>query len=111
MRPADVAEVQASCGLSPLEALRSSMAASDFTDALLVDGEVAALWGVVPVGGTLVTGPAGGIAWALTGRAVDRHRRLFATASLLVVSALERRGYPFLTNMVDARYTAALRWL
>lgn len=109
MRPADAAECRASGGYTPLEALHESMRVSDFVHALELGDQVAALWGVAPVGGTLVTGPAVGVLWALTSTAVDRHRKSFAATSSRVILGLQQL-YPVLTNMVDARYTDALRW-
>lgn len=111
LRPADVAEVEASAGFTPLEALQASLSASERAWALVVGGEVAALWGVVPVGqGTLLTRPQLAVVWALTGRAVDRHRKLFVRLSRGVLSELLRL-YPVLVNAVDARYRGALRWV
>lgn len=103
MRPADTAEVLASGGFTPREALEESVTASAHAFAALFDGEVAALWGVVD-------GPGCGIVWALTGPAVERHPKAFLRHSRIAVNVLLRH-YPALTNFVDARYEQALRWV
>lgn len=110
MRAADAAEVRASGGYSPLEALEASLMHSAHAWACLFDGQVAALFGLVPLRrpGAL-TGPACAAAWLLTGELVQRHPRAFLRACEAVVPALLQK-YPVLTNHVDARYTAALRW-
>ncbi len=109
LRAEDVAEVLASHGHGPLEALTAALAASELAGALLVDGEVAALYGVAPVRETILGPPVAGSIWLLGSDALGRHRREFLRRSRLVVAeALER--YPLLFNFVDARYTAALRW-
>lgn len=109
VRAADAAEVLASGGYSPREALEESVAASDHAFALVVAGEVLAIWGVVGWGHPGAP-PAGGIVWAITGAAVEQHRRIFWRQSRVAVSVLLRH-YPMLFNYVDARYTAALRWV
>ena len=112
LRPADVAEVDASCGLAPLEALRASVAVSEEAWAGLVDGEVVAVFGVAPAAGaasSLLTGPEAHVVWLLTGMAVHKHAVTFARCSRLVLAALLSR-YPALCNAVDARNRAALRW-
>lgn len=109
MRDADVAEIYASGGVSPLIALLSSLASSEVAYALLFDKEVAAMFGVVPAGGTLLTPTDSGVAWALTGRAVAKHPKAYLRASRSVLPAL-LKVRPLLFNIVDARYTGALRW-
>ena len=98
LRPADVAEVDASCGLAPLEALRASVAVSEEAWAGLVDGEVVAVFGVAPAAGaasSLLTGPEAHVVWLLTGMAVHKHAVTFARCSRLVLAALLSR-YPAL---------------
>ncbi|HWV38855.1 MAG TPA: hypothetical protein VN033_10315 [Vulgatibacter sp.] len=103
LRPADAAEVLASGGFTPREALEESVRASAHAFAALFDGEVAGMWGVVD-------GPGCGIVWALTGPAVERHPKAFLRHSRVAVGVLLRH-YPALVNYVDARYAAALRWV
>jgi hypothetical protein len=107
MRVEDRAEVWASAGLDPLEALRVSVKASAVAYAALFDGEVAALFGVSPAGSVLGTA---GVVWALTGDLVERHPRAFLRYSEPVLAHLLEH-YPLLMNMVDDRYSGALRWV
>lgn len=101
MRQADKDEVYASGGYSPLEALFDSAANSDFTHAILFNGQVGF---VVGVDGTH------GVVWALTGNLVNKYPKEFARVTRAIVHGLSRK-YPVLQNMVDARYSAALRWV
>lgn len=103
MREADQLEVLASDGHRPAEALLASCAVSEFTRALFLDGELAAVFGVRK----LETGVA--VPWALTTTAVDRHRIAFWRASKLVLLELRKR-YPLLSQCIDARHKQALRW-
>lgn len=109
MRPADVAELLA-LGVSPRQALRDSLAASTLAWAVELDGELAALGGVTEGERTSFLGPADFyVVWLLTGDAVNHHPGAFWRASRRVIRALLER-FPVLGNMVDARYSAALRW-
>lgn len=109
MRPADVAEVEA-CGLSPIEALARSLEVSQEAWALDLGGEVAALFGVEPgPRESLIGEPDFHVVWALTGRAVDGHKKEFLLASRDAIAAFLAR-YPVLVNFIDARYEASLRW-
>lgn len=104
MRKEDAAEVLASSGRTPLEALLASLEASPYCRALLFDGRVAALFGVGP-------GPEGlGIVWLLTGELVEGHKQAFLdTCRPEIGKMLE--VHPVLGNLVDARYVRSVRWL
>lgn len=113
MRAEDAAEVLASAGHTPLQALLDALDDSAEAWAVLFDGEVAALFGVcpAPVVSTSILGtPLVGVPWALTGRAVDSHPRTFWRLSRPWLAHFARR-YPVLVQAVDARYAASLRWL
>lgn len=109
LRAGDVAEIRATAGVSPevglLGSLRGTLAAGGEASALLIGGEVAALWGVRPLTDLRQVG----VVWLLTGELVERHRLLFASLSRFVLRKLLRE-YPVLCNWIDARYTRALRW-
>lgn len=109
MRAGDRAEVLASSGSGPLEALvgsvRWSRSHGGEAWAGLIDGEVAAMFGV---GRRSLLSPVA-IPWLLTGDLVDRHPVLFFRASREVVD-LWLRHFAELEQAVDARYTQALRW-
>lgn len=114
LRATDVAELLAARGMAPLAALLEAIERSDTAEALLLDGEVVALFGTGPYRrSTLLGGPAVGVPWLLGSDALTRDRRLLVRlARRQVVRMLLR--YPILVNAVDARYAGALsfaRWL
>lgn len=104
MRAEDVAEVQA-CGYRDAhDALVSGLAVSDVVYAALVHGEVAAIFGVV-----VPEGSDSGVVWFLTGRAFARHPKAFVRCGRRVMSLLLERCAN-LSNFIDVRYSAAVRW-
>ena len=108
MRPEDAAEVMASHGLSPVEAIIESWANSKEAWTVRFNGEVAAMYGIVLTPwGTALTPVA--VGWLLTTTAVDRHPVTFFKESKRIVKELAER-YGVLTNFVDARYGKALNW-
>jgi hypothetical protein len=103
MRAADAAEVLASGGYAPLDALLEGLLFSSEAYAARFNGELVALFGIVP-------GPADeAYPWLLTSAAVERHRGAFLRASRAVIEDWTAR-FPVLVQQVDARYAAALRW-
>lgn len=102
MRAADAAEVYASDGLRPAQALRRSMKGSDFSRTLLIEGEPAAMFGVRVIEGV-------GFPWALTTETAERFPLAFWRASQHVVREIVDR-YRFLSQCIDARHVMALRW-
>ena len=108
---ADELEVRASSGMEPTEACESSVAASQEAYALVVEGEVLALWGVAPLGAWHLFGALRpGAVWCLVSRDAPRHRRLLARRSRAALEDLLTR-WDWLGNYVDARYVSALRWV
>ena len=98
-------------GLLLVASLEASLEVSERAWSLLLDGEVAALWGVAPGGrGSILARPPVGIVWAMTADSLARHRRLAARVSRQAVAELLEL-YPALVNWVDARYRSALRWV
>lgn len=97
-------------GMSPPEAIATSLSMSDFVSALLVDGQVAAIAGLVLEDAPAIGRAGRAQAWLLTGKAVERApMELHRTAK-----AWLRQAHGFarvLWNMVDARYVRSLRWL
>ena len=71
-----------------------------------VDGGIVAIFGVAP--GCEATGL--GIPWLVGTDALPLHALPFLRNSRGYL-ALMRRAYPWLQNVVDARNTAAIRWL
>lgn len=106
MRAADVAEVRASIGVGPDEALRRSLAFSSHAWAGLVDGEVACLFGV---GMTSLIGGVGA-PWLLGTDLIARHGTAFLRRNRPHV-AFMLSLYPKLENWVDARNGLAIEWL
>lgn len=105
MNSEDIEELKA-IGLKPHRALWRSWKMSMVRKALIVDGDVAAIWGVV--GGIL---GASGAIWLLTGPKV---RQL----SPIMVARLYRNEvrelletYQVIENLVDSRYIGAIRLL
>ena len=108
MRGDDRRECEAS-GLDAFQSLTLSLARSNFATTARIDGRVLAMFGVVPLGGTLVA-PEAGWAWVLTSELVERHPREFYRESKRVLAEMVRR-FPVLVNQVDGRYTRAHAWL
>lgn len=110
MRAEDAAEALASHSLTSLDAIRLSLDRSDVAYALELDGELAAVFGVEPgPTASVLSGPEFSFVWALTGTAVERHRKSFARASVAMLRTLLVE-HPVLINFIDARYTRALAW-
>ena len=107
MRQEDVDEAEA-CGFSPLAALLDSLRVSSVAHAALLGTEVLALYGVVPVEAAADAPQA--VVWALTGAAVERHRKKFHREAKRVLRALAAAYPRGLYNYVDARHAKALRW-
>ena len=106
MREEDRAEVKASGGYTPEAAALRSIQASTEAWAAEWDGEIVACWGVVELNPLTRYG----VVWALTGKLVEAHPKLFYKGSKEVVRDLRTR-YSLLVNAVDARYARALRWV
>jgi hypothetical protein len=104
MRAKDRAEILG-MGVSVPEALRLTFAESLMTRAVLVDGELAAVWGV---GGAALGGV--GRPWLLTGPAFARIR-FFAVRKALQQVRQWLQVFHRLENHVDASYGEACRFL
>lgn len=105
LRAEDAAEVMI-FGLCGEDAIMHSMRGSLLCECLTVDGEPAAVVGIALES---FTGGAG-CPWMLTTPAVERYPRAFArlTRTLLARGLLMTDR---LENVIDARYTRAIRWL
>lgn len=103
MRSADCLEILASGGYTPADAIRASLAISSFARTAFIDGEAAAIFGIVE--------RADGVAipWLLTTYTVDRFPLTFWKASKVIVRAL-LEAWPNMLQAVDVRYTGALSW-
>jgi len=105
MREADAAEVLASGGYTPKDAVLTSFGLSHETFAAVVDGEVLAVWGVAPL--NILDGAA--VVWMLTAKALEKWALFFLRKCRAEVRRLLQH-WRVLLNAVDARYTKALRW-
>lgn len=105
LRAADVAEVAASSGRTPAEALRVGLQMGRAWTVFL-GGEPVAMYGFA------VVSLAGGTAspWLLGTEAVSEHPWVFGRQARRVVDAW-LQIFPRMQNFVDARHTAAVRWL
>lgn len=110
MCPEDEAEVVAGGQPDGLSALLFSLRVSEVAVAMLVDGRVAAMFGIQPLEATTHLGQLQrGLVWALTSRVSRKHPRAYMEHSRAVVKAL--LSYcPDLSNYIDARHRQALRW-
>lgn len=106
MRDGDVAECMALGGLTPRQALDQSLASDGLRWTGLLDGEPAAIFGVVPV--TLMGGS--GVAWLLGTPLMLKHWRTFARQSKPLLRELLDH-YDVLLNVVHVDNRVALRWL
>lgn len=108
MREADIDEVTAATGGRDLGSIvRASVAASVGPRTALIDGEVACIFGVAPLGGMLGRT---GAPWMLGTHLLDRHPgALMRHCRRYVADMLAL--YPRLVNFVDARNVRSIRWL
>ena len=106
MRAADVAEVLASSGQGPDEALRASLAISTQAWTGLIDGEPVCMFGVAAV--SILSGR--GAPWMLGADRLERYPMTFLRRCRSCVAAMSA-VYPSLENYVDERNTLSKRWL
>lgn len=107
MREADVLELAAGGFSDTRAAVETSIASSTACWAARVNGELAAIFGVAPIG-TLMGGV--GAPWLLGTPAVPRHRRVLAACARPYIHVM-LRAYPHLQNLVHAKNTVAVAWL
>lgn len=105
MRAADVNEVFASCGASPLSAIAESILASDICFTAMFNGKPELIFGLAqhPTHDAAVV-------WLLGTDGVRENARAFLEESRAIVDGWASI-YPVLFNAVDARNTVSLRWL
>ncbi len=105
MREPDVRECRAA-GSEPLEAALAGVRDSAYCWALEIDGELAALFGVVTLSALSTTA---GV-WLLGTTVANRHKRRFTIAIGDIVEQLLER-YVVLTNSVHIANTDPVKWL
>jgi hypothetical protein len=92
-------------GEDPPEGLLAAIRFSTKPEKIFFDGELTAIWGVVPY--CLLTGH--GMPWVLTTAAVNKYPIAFYKESMRVVSELRTR-YSRLYSLIDSRHTSSLKW-
>ena len=107
MREQDVAEVLASGHTDLHAALAQSVGLSAWCLTATINGELAAIFGVAPIGSML--NPTG-VPWLLGTDLVPKHRRIFARLSRTYIARM-LAAFPYLTNTVHSKNTVAVRWL
>jgi hypothetical protein len=108
MRAPEVAEVRASGGYGPLEALLESLGHSELAYAALLGGEVACMWGVEHVRYSALYGRVGA-AWMLTTPLVERYPVTFYRGCRVELQRLFET-FGMLINAIDLRHEQAVRW-
>ena len=107
LRQQDIDELRA-LGHEDLAApIREGVTHSTWCHTALVDGRVAAIFGVAPMGSLL---DARGVPWMLGTDLVTANRRALARLAPGYISSM-LRDYPHLMNIVHAKNTHATRWL
>lgn len=106
LRAADRAECWAAQGLAAEVTLRRSVEASSVLIAAEVDGELAALFGIAPVG--VMAGH--GAPWMLATPLADQHGRAWLRDAPQWLTLIGD-GWSVLRNCVDARNLRSIRWL
>jgi hypothetical protein len=106
LRAADVLEIEAGSGRTPIDVLACSIARSLWSEALLIDGRVEALGGLGAM--SILLGP--GVPWLMGSDALTASPRWFLRQSRRQVERMSRQ-YGRLVNWVDARNAASIRYL
>lgn len=106
MKDADVQEVWASTHYNPEKVLLMSLRGSSDARAGLVDGRVMWMTGFGDL--SLLSGQ--GVPWLLSTSEIESHVRFFLRETKAYLAEMRPR-YTSLLNFVDARHTAALRWM
>lgn len=106
LRRADREEVEAA-GVTPLDALLGGLDRATWAYSVVVDGEVAAIIGVSPMG--LLLGEVG-IPWLLGSNALLKEWRRMCKAAPEWIKHMHYY-YPVLVNMVHAKNVLAVKWL
>lgn len=102
---ADVAEIKALTGSDPQQTLRDSVKVTPEPWVVYMDGQLVAVYGVAPVPEQTF-----GMPWFLSTGDMKLFTREFLKGSKAALQRLHSE-YEALSNVVDSRHTAALRWL
>lgn len=105
LRLADIAEVRASSGLSPKDALLHGMAYSDPCYTGFVDDAPIMIFGVCPEDNPMI-----GRVWLLGSDGIVAHKYDFLRKSKWWLEHFHKQ-FPVLYNYIDARNTYHIKWL
>lgn len=108
LRPVEVEELRAATGQEPLPCILEGLDMSSEAWAVYIGGELACVWGVVPMRQGLLTGRSG-VAWLLSTHAVERWPIAFWKLCLRVVPELLKR-WDEIVNAIDVRHQQSVRW-
>jgi hypothetical protein len=106
MRAADVAEIWAAGKNRPENALKASMALSQYCKTIMIDDAPAAIFGVTPL--SSLTGR--GVPWLLGTAQIESIPHRFLKGSMVYLRDMAR-GFSYLENWVDARNAHSIAWL
>lgn len=106
VRQMDINELWAASLATPEQALRLGLAVSTSAYTAFVNGEIVCMFGVAPQ--SLISGI--GVPWLIGTPLIEKYARFFARESRKHLSEMLFL-YPLLSNYVDVRNTAAIRWL
>ncbi len=107
LRDQDVAECHAAGVTDIVAAVEDGIRRSQLVWTARVDGEIACVFGVAPLGTVL---DPRGVAWLLGTPLVARHRRILARQAPVYISRM-LEVFPYLMNQVHAKNTVATSWL
>lgn len=106
LRAADRWELMCSGHVDQRKAIVDSLGYSTHMATALIDGQVAAIFGLAPL--SFLTGV--GAPWMLGTDLVTQHRRALMRLAPSYIAAM-KRAYPHLVNLVHAENEFAVRWL
>lgn len=104
LRKADVDEIAAVGGYSPLDTLLLSLQVAEVNYAVVAGDEVLAMFGVTRIN------EIAGAPWVLASDDLMKFRRVFLRWSKKFADAMNA-DFPVLANLTDARNIAHVRWL
>lgn len=106
MRPEDRLEIYRQNHFTPFEAVDNSVNNSAISRTALINGKVAAIYGIVP---QLVLGRSAWV-WMLSSPEIEKAPVEFVKQTRAFFDEM-LEIYPVLENWVDASYTRAIKWL
>jgi len=106
VRQADIDEITEALGIPMADALHDAITGSLNAKKIVVDGLVVAVFGDAPYS---ILGSVG-VPWLISTNHVEKHARAFLKVCKPEVQGMLTR-HKHLVNYVDARNTAAIRWL